>query len=113
MLFFIAACNGSEKKFTTESSPELNAVNGEILFNVNCANCHKPDKDFTAPALKGALQRWGGDKKAMYEFIRNPTKSIVENAYAKQLFEKWNRTMMMPSTLSDAELDDIMKYCEK
>jgi cytochrome c len=81
------------------------------LFKNNCASCHKRDKDFTGPALKGSLERWG-DKKAMFDFIRNPGKSIVENAYAKQLFEKWNRTMMTPSSLSDTELDAIMNYCE-
>lgn len=58
------------------------------------------------------MERWGSDKKAMYEFIRNPAKSVVENAYAKQLFEKWNRTIMPASTLTDAELDAIMKYGE-
>lgn len=51
-------------------------------------------------------------KKTMYEFIRNPDKSVVENAYARQLFEKWNRTIMPASTLTDDELDAIMKYSE-
>jgi mono/diheme cytochrome c family protein len=106
LFFLVAGCVADDKKATTETN-----INGEILFKANCASCHKPDKDFTGPALKGALQRWGGDKKAMYAFIRNPMKSVQENAYAKKVFEKWNKTQMTAFPLSDAEIDAIMKYC--
>ena len=70
------------------------------------------DKNFTGPALQAALKRWGGNKKAMYDFIKNPAKSVVENAYAKQLYEKWNQALMTPFDLSDAEIDAIITYCE-
>jgi cytochrome c551/c552 len=33
------------------------AADGEALFKANCAACHKPDKDFTGPALKGWKDR--------------------------------------------------------
>ena len=49
----------------------------------------------------------------MYSFIRNPSKSYVENAYAKKLFKKWNLQMPSFANLTDAEIDAIMKYCEK
>jgi cytochrome c551/c552 len=91
-------------------TPEVSK--GETLFKTNCASCHRIDKDLSGPALKGALERWGGNKKAMYSFIRNPAKSVIENAYAKQLFEKWN-IMMTSFNLSDPELDSIINYCEK
>lgn len=112
LIYLCGGCTGSDKKTIAgyENMPVVS--NGEILFKVNCASCHKVDKDFTGPALKGSLERWGGDKKTMYEFIRNPAKAVVENAYAKQLFEKWNKTIMPASNLSDAELDAIMKYYE-
>ena len=113
IIFFAAGCAEPDKKTVIDNIDTPPISNGEILFKNNCASCHKVDKDFTGPALNGALQRWGGDKKAMYAFIRNPMKSVQENPYAKQLFEKWNKTMMMPSTLSDTEIDSIMKYCEK
>ena len=113
IIFLVAGCAEPDKKTVIDYIDTPPISNGEILFKSNCASCHKPYKDFTGPALQGALQRWGGNKKAMYDFIRNPAKSIVENAYAKQLFEKWNKTMMMPANLSDAEIDAIMKYCEK
>jgi cytochrome c551/c552 len=112
IIFFVAGCTWDDKKTSTDvDTPEISS--GETLFKANCASCHRVNKDFTGPALKGSLERWGGDKKTMYEFIRNPTKSIVENPYAKQLFEKWNKTMMISFDLSDAELDSIMDYCKK
>jgi mono/diheme cytochrome c family protein len=110
IIFFVAACAGDDKKTSADNTIADVNVDGESLFKNNCASCHKFDKEFAGPALNGALERWNGDKKAMYEFIRNPAKSVVENAYAKQLFEKWNKTMMPASTLTDAELDAIMNY---
>ena len=112
ILFLVAGCAGNDKKSSTENIVGSTTISGKTLFKNNCASCHKVDKDFTGPALQGSLQRWGGDKKAMYAFIRNPAKAVVENAYAKQLFEKWNKTLMLPANLSEAELDAIMNYCE-
>jgi len=113
IIFSVAGCNSSDKKTVNDYEVTPVVSKGEVLFKTNCASCHKIDKDFTGPALQGSLQRWGGDKKAMYDFIHNPAKSVVENAYAKQLFEKWNKTMMLPSNLSDTELDAIFNYCEE
>ena len=92
---------------------EAKPIDGAALFNSTCISCHKPDKEFTGPKLKGALERWGDDKKAMYAFIRNPMESISTNAYAKKLFEKWSKIQMPVFRLSDAELDAMMNYWER
>ncbi len=111
MIFLVAGCTGNDKKASTENPVATTHIDGEILFKNNCLNCHKPDRD-SGPDLKGSLERWG-DKKSMYEFIRNPSKSISDNPYARSVFEKWNKTMMTASPhLSDAEIDAIMNYCE-
>ena len=107
IVFFVAGCVGDDKKTLAD---EAN-IDGKELFK-NCASGHKLEKDFTRPRLKGSLQRWGGDKKSMYDFIRNSAKSREENAYAKKVFEKWNKTQMTAFALSDAEIDAIMKYVE-
>jgi mono/diheme cytochrome c family protein len=93
---------------------QQNKKYGEQLFKANCGNCHKSDKDFTGPALRGSLLRWGYNKKAMYAFIRNPAKSISENAYAKKHYKKWKGGGMMTGfpQLSDKDLDAIMSYCD-
>ena len=112
MLFFVAGCAGDDKKALPDNAIAEVNIDGKELFK-SCASCHKPDKDFTGPALKGSLKRWNGDKKAMYAFIRNPSKSYVENAYAKKLLKKWKSQMTAFANLTDAEIDAIMKYCEK
>lgn len=88
------------------------SINGKALFEAQCASCHKPDVDMTGPALKGATARWP-DKKTLYEFIRNPTNVIQRDKYAAALYEKWNRTNMLPfPQLTDAEIDAILQYCD-
>ncbi|MEO6252745.1 MAG: cytochrome c [Ferruginibacter sp.] len=109
MIFLIAGCTGNDKTpVNNADTPVISS--GEILFKNNCASCHKIDKDFAAPALKGALIRWEGDKKNMYDFIRNSSES--ENAYAKALKNKWAPVIMTSFSLSDAQIDSIMNYCE-
>ena len=114
ILFF--SCTVGEHKNTLTQQPIVaneKKIDGETLFINNCANCHKPDKDFTGPALQGSLKRWQNDKKAMYTFIRNPQKSIEQNSYAKQIFKKWNGTLMTAfPNLSDEEIDKIIAYCD-
>ncbi|MEP7238497.1 MAG: cytochrome c [Ferruginibacter sp.] len=111
IIFLVAGCGENDKKATTENvvTPVTNS-NGEILFKANCASCHKIDKNFTAPALRGSLERWT-DKKAMYDFIRNSAQS--ENAYAKAIKQKWAPMIMTSFNLSDAQLDSIMDYISK
>ena len=58
-------------------NPQLNAITkGNVIFYDNCASCHSVKKDLTGPALKGSMQRLlpvhNGDKKGIYDFIRNP-----------------------------------------
>ena len=113
IIFFVAGCASDDKKTPIDYVDTPIISDGAILFKNNCASCHKVDKDFTGPALKGSLERWGRDKKAMYAFIRNPMKSVQENGYAKKVFAKWNKTQMTAFNLSDAEIDAIFKYCER
>lgn len=114
VVFFIAGCTGNDKEWACgNADPQRVTTNiaGETLFKANCASCHRVDKDFSGPALKGALERWGGDKKAMYEFIKNSSESKGE--YADSLKKKWAPTYMTAfPTLSNAEIDSIMQYVE-
>ncbi len=49
----------------------------------------------------------------MYDFIKNPSKSIDENAYAKQLDKKWENVIMTSFPyLSDPGIDSIMNFIE-
>ena len=108
VIITLFSCGTTDKK-KIEETPVAN-INGEELLKNNCASCHKCNMDFTGPALKGALERWG-DKTLMYEFIRNPFGVIQKNEYAKNLQTKFQGAIMTPSTLSDQELDAIFEYC--
>jgi mono/diheme cytochrome c family protein len=88
------------------------AADGEALFKANCANCHKPDADYTGPALKGWSTRVP-DAEWIYKWVANPAQMIASDAYAKSLFEKWKPTVMTAfSNLKKDEIDAILKYVD-
>ena len=88
------------------------AQDGEALYKANCANCHKPDVDFTGPALKGWKERVPeGDW--IYNWVHNPAKMIDSDPYAKTMAAKWKPTIMTPfAQLKNEEIDAIMKYVD-
>ncbi len=89
------------------------AADGEALFKANCAACHKPDKDFTGPALKGWKDRVpAGDW--IYKWIENSTSLRETDAYAKDLWNKWGKAQMTAfgNQLKKEDVDAIMKYVD-
>lgn len=88
------------------------AADGEALFKANCASCHKIDKDFTGPALKGWKDRVpAGDW--IYKWIKNSADLRDSEPYAKALFAKWNKTQMTAFTsFKNEDIDAIMKYVD-
>ena len=88
------------------------AADGEALFKANCSNCHKPDADYTGPALQGWSKR-EPSADWVYKWVANPAQMIASDAYAKKLFEKWKPTVMtaFPNLKKD-EIDAILKYVD-
>ncbi len=85
---------------------------GEKLFKANCGSCHKPDKDMTGPAVKGARERWEG-KGDLHLWIKDSQAYIKSgNAHAKQLFEEHNKIVMPPQAVSTEEIDAILYYAD-
>jgi cytochrome c551/c552 len=90
----------------------VKAADGEALFKANCANCHKPDADYTGPALQGWASRIP-NPEWLYKWMANPAQMIASDAYAKGLADKWKPTVMTAfSNLKKAEVDAIMKYVD-
>jgi len=91
------------------------AIDGESVFKANCAACHKVDKDFVGPALKGSQTRWEENSSAenLYKWVQNSSE-VIDNgdAYAKKLFSKWNSMPMPPQALSNEEIDALFEYVE-
>ena len=100
-LFFIAFLFFSEKSF---------AQNGEALFKANCASCHKPDKDFTGPALKGARDREPNPEWA-YKWVNNVNTMVETDPYAKALMTKMG-SKMTQFNLKKEEIKAILDWAD-
>ena len=90
----------------------LAAQDGEALFKANCSNCHKPDVDYTGPALKGWSTRVPPGEW-IYQWVHNPAAMVATDAYAKKIFDKWKPTVMTAfGQLKKGEIDAILKYVD-
>ena len=107
------SCNNNASDKTADGAlPYSATANGEKLFKLNCATCHKPNKKLIGPALQGVTTRWE-NKELLYAFIRNSQEVISRNAYAKKLFDEYKQSPMLPyPQLTDEEIEAILKYCD-
>jgi len=67
------------------------ATKGKALFKANCTACHKINKRYIGPALKGVTKRQSPEW--IMNMILNPEVMIVQNATAKALLAKFNAPM--------------------
>ncbi|MFN8251052.1 MAG: c-type cytochrome [Ferruginibacter sp.] len=88
------------------------AQDGQALFKANCASCHKPDKDFTGPALKGARDR-EPSKDWVYKWVANTTTMVESDPYAKALKAKYGAVMNAFPQLKKEEIDAILDWADK
>ena len=90
-----------------------NAQDGKALFSQNCASCHALDKRLTGPALLGAEDRWGGNRKNLHSWIKNSTNYLkTGDKYANDLLKEYNGTQMtaFEGALDDKQIDAILDY---
>lgn len=85
---------------------------GEKIFKGYCAACHKPDKDMTGPAVKGALERWDGQGD-IYAWIQNSGAYLkTGNSYAQKIFDEWNGIPMSANAITNEEIDAVLYYAD-
>ncbi len=87
------------------------AADGEAIFKAKCANCHKPDADYTGPKLQG----WKDRQPAgfIYKWVANPAGLLDSDPYAKANLAKWKPTIMPAfNDLKKEDIDAIMKYVD-
>lgn len=92
-----------------------NPKNGEALFKANCMSCHKMDVKVVGPALQGAAERWGDDKK-LHEWIYNNNAFLkTGDAYANNLLKQYNNSAMtvFAGALKPSDVDDIIQYIKE
>ncbi len=89
------------------------AANGEKLFKQNCSACHKVDKKLIGPPLNEALDNWGGDREAMYSWVRNWQKA-VDAGYPRAVeVQNYDPSAMnLFPQLGDDQLNDIWAYVD-
>ena len=92
-------------------SAEVFAQDGQALFKANCASCHKPDKEFTGPMLKGARDR-EPDKDWVYKWVNNTTTMVETDPYAKALKAKYNGQIMQKFDLKKEEIKAILDWAD-
>jgi mono/diheme cytochrome c family protein len=109
----IYGCGQQSASVQAQQKTVADPVAGRELFQQNCGSCHTVKMDLVGPALAGVTERWP-DKEKLYRFIKNAPAVIQEDQYAKELWEKYNRTAMTPfPNLTDADIDAMMAYIEK
>ncbi len=88
-------------------SNSIFAADGEAIFKANCASCHKPDQDFTGPALKGARERQPSPDW-VYKWMKDPTGMMATDPYGKSI-ARATKMNSFPQ-LSKEEIDAVLKY---
>ena len=73
-------------------------LDGKKLFRSNCARCHKLEKDFTGPALRGVEARVPQPAREwIVNWVHNSNAVIASgDEYGIALFEKFGKTDMDP-----------------
>ncbi len=92
-------------------SNDVLAQNGEALFKANCASCHKTDKDFTGPMLKGARER-EPNPEWVYKWVANTNTMVETDPYAKALKAKYGSVMTAFPQLKKEEIKAILDYAD-
>lgn len=87
------------------------AQDGEALYKANCQSCHKPDKDFTGPMLKGAREREPNPDWA-YKWVNNVNQMLETDPYAKGLEQKFKSRMTPFPNLKKEEIKAILDWAD-
>ena len=89
-------------------------INGQTLFNTNCASCHKiTDEVLVGPGLSGIQDRWGSSDEMLVQWIQNPQEAHESgDKYIKGLVDRYVGTYgwMTAQAVSKEEIADIMAY---
>jgi cytochrome c553 len=102
--------------FLFSSQSYLFAQDGQAIFKTYCASCHKPDADYTGPALKGARAREaaaGLPKDWVYKWVHNTTTMVTTDPYAMKLYAERGSVMSAFPDLKNAEIDAILDWADK
>ena len=84
------------------------AEKGKKEFEANCTACHKVDKNYIGPALKGVTER--RNPVWIMNMILNPEVMVKKNQLAKELLVKFNGAPMANQNLTEEQARSILEY---
>lgn len=82
-------------------------VTGNNLFDMKCSACHKVEKRFVGPAMRGITQR--RSPEWIMNMILDPDRMVKENKIAKELLAEYLSPMANQSLTKD-EARAILEY---
>ncbi|GAB4203078.1 MAG: hypothetical protein Fur0023_09600 [Bacteroidia bacterium] len=93
-------------------STAILAQDGAAIFKQNCGMCHKLGTRLVGPDLTGVTQR--RSKEWLHKFIKS-SQSLVKSGDkdAVAIFNEFGQTIMPDQNVTDAQIDDILKYIEE
>lgn len=101
--------------FGLSSVSAADKVKGEALFNQHCTACHKVDSKLVGPALLGVNEKYAGDEKWLYEWIRNNQGLKAKgDPKAIALIAQYGGAQMNGFTFfKDEDIADILQYVKE
>jgi len=98
---------GPVKSITIGDLDQALADKGKAIFKVKCTACHKINKRYIGPALRGVTKKQSPEW--IMNMILNPEVMIVKNATAKALLAEYNAPMANQNLTQD-EARAIYEY---
>lgn len=90
-----------------ELDPAL-AAKGEEVFKANCTACHKADRKFIGPAMKGVVDRRAPEW--IMNMILDPELMVKEDPIARQLLIDHNGSPMANQGISEEDSRALLEY---
>lgn len=86
------------------------AKKGEQAFKTKCGACHKMDKRYVGPPLRGVVVFRGPEY--VMNMMLNPAEMIEKHPIAKGLFQQY-LTVMTPQNVTEEDARAIVEYLRK
>jgi mono/diheme cytochrome c family protein len=99
---------GPISSLTFEALNQEMADQGKKIFKQKCVACHKENKRFMGPAMKGVYER--RSPEWVMNMMLNPTEMLKKDPIAIALLKEYNNTIMINQNLTEEEARALAEY---
>lgn len=92
----------------TDDIDKALATRGATVYDNMCTACHKLDRKFIGPPIKGVTEK--RSPEWIMNMILNPEEMIAKDPIAKQLMIESNMAVMANQNLTEDEARAILEY---